>query len=105
MSYAEGNPAFASAFRERMSTGGRAQVVELLQQAAAKGELRANLDMELAMDLLFGPIMYHRFMQAPMTSELAERVVDSFWMVNAPHTKRHVRNSHKSRGRAQSLYR
>jgi len=100
ISYAESNPAFASACRERMSAGGRAQVTKLLQQAAARGELRANLDIELAMGLLFGPIMYHRFMQAPMTAELAERVVDSFWQVNAPDSKQRVGSPQKIRRRA-----
>lgn len=86
MSYAESNPAFARAFRERLSEGARAQLVALLRQAVEKNELRATLDMDLSVDLLFGPIMYHRFMQAPVPAKLPEQVVDSFWRVNAPVT-------------------
>src|SRR5665213_2019778 len=84
ISYAESNPAFGDAFRARISDGRRAQLDALLQSAVARGELRPIVDADLAMDLLFGPIMYHRFMQAGVPADLPKRVVDSFWRLNAP---------------------
>jgi AcrR family transcriptional regulator len=82
--YAASNPAFAKAFRARIANGQRVQLAALLQSAIDKGGLRAGLDMEMALDVLLGPILYLRFMQAPVPPELPEHVVDSFWRLNAP---------------------
>ena len=62
----------------------RAELTRLLQQAIAKGELRADLDPDLAMDLLIGPVMHRRFMNADVPAEIPERVVDAFWRAYAP---------------------
>jgi hypothetical protein len=81
--YAAGNPAFAKAFRARIADGQRVQLSRLLQSAINKGELRSGLDMDMALDVLLGPILYLRFMQAPVPLELPQHVVDSFWRLNA----------------------
>jgi AcrR family transcriptional regulator len=98
ISYAESNPAFGEAFRARIYGERRAQLGALLQAAVAQGELRGSLDVDLAMDLLFGPIMYHRFMQATVPADLPKLVVDSFWRLNTPRGKRKTRKS-RSNGR------
>ena len=81
--YAASNPAFAKAFRARMADGPRTQLADLLQNAIEKGELLGGIDLEMALDVLLGPIFYRRFMQASVPAELPEHVVDSFWRVNA----------------------
>jgi AcrR family transcriptional regulator len=96
LSYAENNPAFMDAFRARIACGRRAQLIELLQTAVKRGELRTGLDIDLAMDLLFGPIMYHRLMQPSVPGDLPNRVVDSFWRLNAPRGKRMSRKAHQN---------
>jgi hypothetical protein len=82
--YAASNPAFAKALRARILDGHRAQLAALLQSAIDKGELRPSLDMETALDVLLGPILYRRFMQTTVPPELPEHIVDSFWRLNAP---------------------
>jgi AcrR family transcriptional regulator len=82
--YAASNPAFAKAFRARIANGQRVQLAGLLQSAIDKGELRAGLDMDMALDVLLGPILYLRFMQASVPPELPQHVVDSFWHLNVP---------------------
>jgi hypothetical protein len=81
--YAAGNPAFAKAFRARIVDRPRAQLAGLLRNAIDKGELRAGLDVELALDVLLGPILYVRFMQLTVAPELPQHVVDSFWRLHA----------------------
>ena len=81
--YAAGNPAFAKAFRARIVDRPRAQLAGLLRNAIEKGELRAGLDVELALDVLLGPILYVRFMQSTVATELPQHVVDSFWRLHA----------------------
>lgn len=82
--YAAENPAFANAFRARIEGGQRAQLGGLLRSAIDKGELRADLEIEMALDVLLGPVVYRRFMQTPVPPELPEHVVDSFWRLNSP---------------------
>jgi AcrR family transcriptional regulator len=81
--YAASNPAFAKAFRARIGDGQRAQLAQLLQSAIEKGDLRAGLDIDIAFDVLLGPILYRRFMQTTVPPELPQHVVDSFWRLNA----------------------
>jgi AcrR family transcriptional regulator len=45
----------AAAYRERLLLPQRAAVADRLAAAVAAGDLRAGLDLELAVDLLFGP--------------------------------------------------
>lgn len=80
--YAAGNAAFAKAFRARMADGPRTQLGGLLRKAIEKGELRPDIDLEMALDVLLGPIFYRRFMQAAVPPELPEYVIDCFWRVN-----------------------
>jgi AcrR family transcriptional regulator len=82
--YAASNPAFAKAFRARMADGPRTQLAGLLRSAIEKGELRSGIDLEMALDMLLGPIFYRRFMQAAVPEELPEHVVDCFWRMNLP---------------------
>lgn len=82
--YAAGNPAFAKAFRLRIAEGHRTQLAGLLQSAIVGGQLRSGLDLEIALDMLLGPILYRRFMQTAVPAELPQYVVDSFWRLNAP---------------------
>ena len=44
----------------------------------ARGELPADTDVELALDLLYGPV-YHRFLQGhlPITVDFVEAVIDA----------------------------
>jgi len=48
----------ASAFRERWIQPRRRGVVQILQRAIQEGDLRNDIDLEAATDLLYGPIYY-----------------------------------------------
>jgi AcrR family transcriptional regulator len=81
--YAASNAAFAKAFRARMADGPRTQLAALVKSAVEKGQLQAGIDVEMALDVLLGPIFYRRFMQDAVPQELPEYVLDCFWRVNA----------------------
>jgi AcrR family transcriptional regulator len=97
--YAASNPAFAKAFRARIVDGPRVQLAGLLQGAIDKGALRAGLDIDMALDVLLGPILYRRFMQTTVPPELPQHVVDSFWRLNAPESSPEPVNSDQRKGR------
>jgi AcrR family transcriptional regulator len=80
--YAATNPKFARALQEYVFQPRRAAVLRVLAEAAEKSGLRKDVDPELAMDLLIGPIMHRRFAdEKGMPKDLPERVVDYFWQV------------------------
>lgn len=77
--HAAGNPAFGDALRARFDQPRRTQVTRLVKAAVEQGRLRPDVDLDLATDMLFGPIMYRRFTRTPMPSDFAERLVMGFW--------------------------
>lgn len=95
-----GNPVLCEALRSRFAEPSRSRITLLLERAIARGELRADLDILLAIDLLVGPIMHHRMMNTAVPQDLPERVVEFFWTANAPHSifpaQRRWRKSHPS---------
>ena len=58
MAYAASNPVFGKAWRSRVMEPPRAQLIQLLKRAVALGELPVDLDFDLCVALLIGPMMY-----------------------------------------------
>lgn len=71
------NPTLAEHYREQILTPRRARVAAILREAIDAGELRADLDVDLAIDLLIGPLLYRVLVQG-RTAEpgLCTRIVD-----------------------------
>jgi len=66
----------ARGFRERVLARRVAAVRELLQRGIERGELRRDLDLEIAVDLLLGPIYYRLLISGePLTSAFVDRLV------------------------------
>jgi AcrR family transcriptional regulator len=72
------DPEFAQIWRQRFVAVRRQPARLLLTKAIAAGELPANTDVELTLDLLYGPL-YHRLLHghAPLTERVARDVVDA----------------------------
>jgi AcrR family transcriptional regulator len=69
-----GETELSKAFRSYFVQARREEGRDLLRQAVAAGAVRADVDLELALDLIYGPIFYRLTMaQAPID----ERFVDS----------------------------
>ncbi len=76
--YAIANPNFAHALQEHSFGPRRAQIGRILAEGATRGQLPNNIDSNLAMDLLVGPIMHRRLTSGVVPAELPEQVVDAF---------------------------
>ena len=74
---AHSDPQFAREYRDRFVEPRRQPARTIFTRATERGELRAGLDLEIAVDLLFGPF-YHRHLHghAPVTDRFARSVVD-----------------------------
>jgi AcrR family transcriptional regulator len=72
------NPEFAALYRERFVEPRRNATKELLTRAAERGEILADTDFDVTLDMLYGPI-YHRLLHghAPLSERFAEHVIDA----------------------------
>ena len=82
IAYSASNASFGFAWRNMVMEPPRRELKRLLKRGIEKSELAPNLDVDLSLALLLGPIIYwHVFLRR--TSEnpkgLAEGVVEAFW--------------------------
>ena len=85
MVYSVRHPAFGLAWRQTVLEPPRLQLRRILQRAIAQRRLRRALDLDVAIALLMGPMMYrHIFKLHELEAEgLAEAVVETFWQAHA----------------------
>jgi hypothetical protein len=72
------NPPLAKSFQQRVVAMRIAEVRRIVERGIARGDLRADADIELAHELLFGPVYYRLLLSgAPLEEGLARRIVDA----------------------------
>ena len=84
------DPALARATREGFLATRRDALQQVLKRAVNRGDLRTDLDIELALDVLGGPLFYRLLVTGgPINTQLAEGVVDLLLHGFAPPARRH----------------
>jgi AcrR family transcriptional regulator len=74
---AQSNPEIAQALREQWLGPRRAVAAEIIREGITRGELRADLDVAAALDLVFAPVYYRLlFSHEPLDEAFAERYMD-----------------------------
>jgi AcrR family transcriptional regulator len=75
---AQTDPDFATLYRERFVQPRRNAMRPVLLRAIARGEIAPDTDLEVTLDLLYGPI-YHRLLHrhAPLNDRFTKDVVDA----------------------------
>jgi AcrR family transcriptional regulator len=67
---------FSKAFRNHFVLARRAEGRALLEQAIRDGEVRADVDIEVALDLLYGPLLFRLLMgHAPLDPDFVDDVL------------------------------
>jgi len=90
-------PELARAVRDGFLAGRRAALSEVLRRGVERGDLRPDLDVELALDVLGGPLFYRLLVTGgPIDEQLAEGVADLILRGFSPDESR-SRKSSKSR--------
>ena len=82
VAYSASHVEFGHAWRNLVMDPPRRQLKYLIGQGIAKSELASDLDLDLSLALLLGPIMYwHIFLRRPTGDPkiLAESVIEVFW--------------------------
>jgi hypothetical protein len=66
----------SKSFRNHFVLRRRAEGRALLERARVAGEVRADLDLEVALDLLYGPLFFRLLMgHAPLDASFARKLV------------------------------
>lgn len=74
---AESDTELSKAFRNHFVLARRAEGKAWLEQAQKAGELRKNLDLEVALDMLYGPLFFRLLMgHAPLDEAFMDQVLD-----------------------------
>jgi AcrR family transcriptional regulator len=72
------DPDAAKFFRTFFLAGRRRAIGELWQRALDRGEVDAGIDVEVAQDILFGPLIFRLLSgHAPLTPEQADQIADA----------------------------
>jgi AcrR family transcriptional regulator len=79
VSYAAANPGFAQAMRQSSMGPAETRLTRILDEAMAKGVVRPELNREIALSMLLGPILHSRLIRGTVPPDLPAEVVDSFW--------------------------
>jgi AcrR family transcriptional regulator len=87
----------AKTVRDGFLAGRRSALGEVLRRGVERGDLRADLDLELALDVLGGPLFYRLLVtRGPIDDQLAEGVADLILRGFSPDASRGT-NSIKTR--------
>jgi AcrR family transcriptional regulator len=86
-------PELARAVREGFLAGRRRALSEVLRRGVERGDLRPDIDVELALDLLGGPLFYRLLVTGgPLDEQLAEGVTDLILRGFAPDQRRRAKS-------------
>ncbi len=84
------NPGLARRVREGFLASRRRALRAVLQRGIRRGELRSQIDVELTLDLLGGPLMYRLLVTGQaVDAETAAALVDTLLRGIAPETRQH----------------
>ena len=85
---AQADAEFADLYRQQFVRPRRNASRDLLVRARDRGQIAADTDLEVALDLLYGPI-YHRLLHghAPLTERFAQHVIEAVIVAIAPKNK------------------
>jgi AcrR family transcriptional regulator len=71
------NPVLGDPFRAGVVQARRDEVAQVIARGVRRGDLRADIDREVATELLVGPVYFRLMFGGALTDAFAERVVDA----------------------------
>jgi AcrR family transcriptional regulator len=71
------NPALGDPFRASVVQGRRDEVARLIERGVRRGDLRSDADVDVATELLVGPVYFRLMFGGELTHAFAEQVVEA----------------------------
>ncbi len=79
-SYSSMHPKFCRAVTKALfDHAPNCSLISIIRAAIKAGQLRGDLDLTLAVDLLAGPLMHHRLLHGSVPAAMPEKVVATVW--------------------------
>jgi AcrR family transcriptional regulator len=72
------NPLLGDPFRATVVQASRAEIARVVQRGIARGDLRPDADLEIATELLIGPVYFRLIFGGELDDPLVVQVVDAF---------------------------
>jgi len=92
----QSDPEFLASFRERFLKSRRDDVRVIWQRGVARGEIRADADSEVVLDLIYGPIIYRLLVgHAPLNAREAKILVSAVFTGIGNRFDQAARESHR----------
>jgi hypothetical protein len=79
-----GDQRLGESFRTGILSGWRGGVAAVLARGIDRGDIRADVDVGIAAELLLGPLVLRLVFGGPLDADLAERVVSAYLAGAAP---------------------
>ena len=82
------NPELFKLFRERIFQPRRADAIMVLKRGVARGEIRADANLEVAVEAMVGSVLARHILATPDSERQIEQTVDTIWsgLANTPDT-------------------
>ena len=96
IAYSAFHPEFGKAWRHRVMEPPRNCVQQILKRGIERGLLPPDLDMEVAISLLLGPVLYRHIFQKdrqPKGSEVGPAAAEAFWRAHCQVRKERIEQS------------
>lgn len=74
------NPALGDPFRETVVRARREEVARVIGRGIARGDLRPDVDVDVATEILVGPVYFRLMFGGALSPDFAERVADSVYL-------------------------
>jgi AcrR family transcriptional regulator len=71
------NPSLGDPFRRSVVQARREEVARVIARGVTRGDLRPDVDIDVATELLVGPVYFRLMFGGELTQAFAERVVDA----------------------------
>ena len=80
------NPELLELFRERIMRPRRDDVIMVLRRGVDRGEIRADIDLEVAVHAMVGAVFMRHILGVPESRKRVEETVDTIWrgLANSP---------------------
>ncbi|HEX3892815.1 MAG TPA: TetR/AcrR family transcriptional regulator [Terracidiphilus sp.] len=86
IAYSAVHTAFGAAWRHRVMEPPRTSILKILERGKKRGQLRGDLDLEVAVSLLLGPILYTHIFQKerlPKAPDIGPKAAEAFWRAHS----------------------
>jgi AcrR family transcriptional regulator len=96
---------FGMAWRRRVMEPPRTHLLQILKRGISRGLLPEKLDLEVAVSLLLGPVLYTHIFQKerlPKSPDIGPRAAEAFWRAHCQVRKQRVEESVGSRARRET---